>query len=295
MTEKHHHNHSHHRLDLALVLTGIFAIIEFIGGWISNSLALLADAVHMSSDVAALAVAAFAGRIAMRPAHSGMTYGYGRAKVLAAQANGVALWFLSGWIIWEAIERFNEPPQVNGWIVIAVGSVGLVINLIILKWLHGDHDINTRAAYWHVLGDTLGSVAAITSGIIIFITGWMPIDPILSCLVAAILAWGGWNLIRETTAELMEASPTDIELSELQQIICSEKGVAGMHHVHIWTLPDGSRALSAHVDVEIINQWDNTLALLQQKLREAGIKHATLQPESSSEKCSSHCCEPCNH
>jgi len=290
-----HHGHSHHHLDMALALTALFAVVEFAGGWISNSLALLADAVHMSSDVVALGVAAFAGRLAMRPAHDGMTYGYGRARVLAAQANGVALWFLSGWIVWEAFGRLVEPPEVQGLIVIAVGLVGLVVNLVILKWLHGAHDINTRAAYWHVLGDTLGSVAAIVAGVVIIFSGWMPIDPILSFLVAGILAWGGWSLLRETTGELMEATPSDVDLLMLEKAMCGVKGVEGTHHIHIWKLPDGGRALSAHVVVEDLQQWDQNLAALQQSLHEAGVEHATLQPESDPEGCNHHCCEPCNH
>ena len=143
MNQHHHHHHGHsHHLDMALLLTAMFAIVEFVGGWISNSLALLADAVHMSSDVIALGIAAFAGRVALKAANEAMTYGYGRARVLAAQANGVALWFLSGWIVWEALGRLFDPPAVEGWIVIAIGFIGLAVNLIILKWLHGADDIN---------------------------------------------------------------------------------------------------------------------------------------------------------
>lgn len=295
----HHHHHDgpshHHHLDMALALTALFAIVEFAGGWISNSLALLADAVHMSSDVVALGIAAFAGRVAMRPAHNGMTYGYGRARVLAAQANGVALWFLSGWIVWEAFGRLLDPPDVQGWIVIVIGFIGLLVNLVILKWLHGADDINTRAAYWHVLGDALGSVAAIVAGATIFLTGWMPIDPILSFLVAGILAWGGWNLLRETTGELMAATPSDVDVVVLEKLMCGVTGVSGTHHIHLWKLPGGGRALSAHIVVEALQEWDQTLALLQQHLREAGIEHVTLQPESDSQDCNHHCCEPCDH
>jgi len=296
-----HHHHSsgehvhHHHLDMALALTAMFAVVEFAGGWISNSLALLADAVHMSSDVVALGIAAFAGRLALRPAHSGMTYGYGRAKVLAAQANGVALWFLSGWIIWEAFGRLAEPPEVGAGIVIAVGVVGLIVNVVILRWLHGAHDINSRAAYWHVLGDMLGSIAAIVAGVVIFLTGWMPIDPILSFLVAAILAWGGWNLLHETTSELMEATPVDIDVSRLETVMHEADGILAIHHLHIWTLPGGGWAISAHIVVEDLQCWDQTLVDLQTILHEVGVKHATLQPESGATYCNQHCCEPCEH
>jgi len=150
-----HANH-HHALNAAFWLTAAFAVVELVGGFMANSLALLADAGHMVSDVAALVLAMLAGRIAGRPAHRQMTYGYGRAKVLAAQVNGLMLWFLSGWIVWEAAGRLANPPVVQGGMVLWVAAIGLIINLIVMRWLYGTHDINTRAAYWHVLGDALG-------------------------------------------------------------------------------------------------------------------------------------------
>jgi len=282
----HHHEHGHdhghhHKLDAALGLTLLFAIVELIGGLASNSLALLADAAHMTSDVIALALAAFAGRVALRPAHHGMTYGYGRARVLAAQLNGFALWFLSGWIAWEATGRLAAPPVVQGNIVIAIGALGLAVNLVILKWLHGEHDINSRAAYWHVAGDALGSVAAVIAGLVIYFTGWMPIDPILSFLVAAILAWGGWRLIRETTSELMEAVPDAMDLKAVEASLIDTQGISNIHHIHLWVLPDGRMAMSAHVEIESMAEWDDILALLLEKLHKQGVEHATLQPESA--------------
>ncbi|PIW47093.1 MAG: cation transporter [Zetaproteobacteria bacterium CG12_big_fil_rev_8_21_14_0_65_54_13] len=289
----HGHNHvHHHKLDVALGLTLLFAIVELIGGLVSNSLALLADAAHMTSDVIALALAAFAGRLALRPAHSGMTYGYGRARVLAAQLNGFALWFLSGWIAWEATGRLAAPPVVQGNIVIAIGTLGLAVNLVILKWLHGEHDINSRAAYWHVAGDALGSVAAVIAGVTIYVTGWMPIDPILSFLVAAILAWGGWRLIRETTSELMEAVPDVLDHAAVEACLKNAQGVSDIHHTHLWTLPDGRTAISAHVEIESIAKWDEILPHLLEQLHKHGVEHATLQPESSHLKspCRGHHC-----
>ncbi|GAV21099.1 cobalt-zinc-cadmium efflux system protein [Mariprofundus micogutta] len=278
----HEHSHSHgHKLDAALGLTLLFAIVELLGGWISNSLALLADAAHMSSDVVALALAAFASRLAVKPAHNGMTYGYGRARVLAAQLNGFALWFLSGWIVWEAVGRLAAPPEVQGGMVIVIGIIGLTVNLIILKWLHGEHDINSRAAYWHVVGDALGSVAAVVAGVIIYFTGWMPIDPILSCLVAAILAWGGWRLVRETTIELMEAAPQVLDMDAVETSLKGAAGVTGVHHTHLWRLPDSRMAISSHIEIESISEWDCILPNLLELLRKQGIEHATLQPESS--------------
>ena len=273
------HNH-HHGLNTAFWLTAVFAVVELAGGLMANSLALLADAGHMVSDVAALGLAMFARRIAERPAHAQMTYGYGRARVLAAQANGLMLWFLSGWIIWEAAGRLANPPHVQGALVLWIAVVGLAINLMIMRWLHGDHDINSRAAYWHVLGDALGSVAAIAAGAVILLTGWMPIDPLLSFLVAGILAWGGWRLVRETTMELMEAVPHELEPDAIAGMIRDVDGVSDIHHIHLWRLPTGKLAISAHIHVDNMENWPGLLPLLLEKLKQQQIEHATLQPES---------------
>jgi len=274
-----HAGHHHHALNAAFWLTAVFAVVELVGGFMSNSLALLADAGHMVSDVAALGLAMLAGRIAGRPAHNQMTYGYGRAKVLAAQVNGLMLWFLSGWIVWEAAGRLAEPPDVQGGMVLWIAAIGLMINLVIMRWLHGSHDINTRAAYWHVLGDALGSVAAIVAGGVILLTGWMLIDPILSFLVAGILAWGGWRLVRETTLELMEAVPQEIDLNYATQAMQAVEGVIGIHHIHLWRLPDGKLAMSAHIQIDNMEYWTALLPVLFETLKQQGIEHATLQPE----------------
>jgi cobalt-zinc-cadmium efflux system protein len=277
--EMNSHNHHNHHLNAALILTAIFAVVELLGGWMANSLALLSDAAHMVSDVVALALAAIAGRVALRPAHAEMTYGYGRARVLAALANGLGLWFLSGWIFWEATGRLANPPEVTGELVLVIAAIGLIINIVILKWLHGSHDLNTRAAYMHVIGDALGSVAAIVAGLVIIFTGWMPIDPILSFLVAAILAWGGWRLLRETIRELMEAVPEGVDSRTIEKLMQEVEGVSGIHHVHLWKLPDGQLAISSHVQLEQMDEWPDILSGLQQILELHGINHSTLQPE----------------
>jgi len=273
------HDHHHHSLNAAFWLTAAFAVVELVGGWMAHSLALLADAGHMVSDVAALGLAMFAGRIAMRPAHTQMTYGYGRAKVLAAQLNGLMLWFLSGWIVWEAAGRLANPPAVQGKMVLWIAAIGLMINLIIMRWLHGSHDINSRAAYWHVLGDALGSVAAMIAGGVILLTGWMPIDPLLSFLVAGILAWGGWRLVRETTLELMMAVPQELDLHAVKLAMQAVDGVSSVHHIHLWRLPAGTLALSAHIRVADMHDWSALLPALLATLKQQDIEHATLQPE----------------
>ena len=275
----HAHAHGGHHLNAALALTALFAVVELTGGLIAGSLALLADAVHMISDVAALAVAALAARIAARPAHEGMTYGYGRARILAAQLNAVALCFLAGWIVWEAVGRIVTPPQVDGQVMSAIAFIGLLVNLIVLKWLHGGEDLNSKAAYWHVLGDALGSVAALIGGAVILATGWMLIDPLLSFLVSGLLAWGGWRLIRLTTAELMEAVPEGVNRDEIIDAAREIDGVCDMHHVHIWKLPSGKLAMSAHVECKEMNNWSNILKQLHDAVAVFGITHGTFQPE----------------
>lgn len=274
-----HAHHAHHGLGGALILTALFALIELTGGLLANSLALLADAAHMASDILALGLALMASRIASRPAHAGMSFGYGRARVLAAQANGLGLWFLCGWISWEAIGRLKQPPDVDGAIVLGIATAGLAVNLLALFLLRQHHDLNSRAAFWHVLGDALGSVAAIIAGAVILQSGWQPIDPLLSFVVAGILAWGGWKLIRETTLLLMEGSPAHVDQDELHRLINDLSQARGWHHVHLWTLPSGTLALSAHIEVDDMADWPQLLACLQQELRQRGIHHTTLQPE----------------
>jgi cobalt-zinc-cadmium efflux system protein len=298
-TDMNSHDHSQHQsdhkhLNAALLLTALFAVVELAGGLISGSLALLADAGHMASDVAALAIASLASQIARKPAHKGMTYGYGRAKILAAQINGLALWFLAGWIAWEAVGRLAYPPEVDGSIMFVIALIGLVVNLVVLRILHGadkhHSDINTSAAYWHVLGDALGSVAAIIGGSVILLTGWMMIDPLLSFLVTGLLIWGGWRVIRQTTAEIMEAVPENIRVEKVRESICQLSNVCDIHHIHIWKLPSGELAISAHVGCEDMNLWSELLKGLQGCVAEQGITHATFQPEqgictSSDSKC----------
>ena len=274
------HQHGHSHLNAALVLTAPFAAVELVGGLISGSLALLADAGHMVSDVAALGIASIAAHIAGRPAHKGMTYGYGRAKILAAQINGLALCFLAGWIVWEAFGRIVSPPRVDGTIMSAVALIGLIVNLIVLKWLHeDDEDLNTKAAYWHVLGDALGSVAALIGGAVILFTGWMLIDPLLSFLVSGLLAWGGWRLIRLTTFELMAAVPDGVNRDEVIDAVRGVNGICDIHHVHIWRLPNGELAMSAHVECEEMNNWSAILQQLHDCVAAFGVTHATFQPE----------------
>jgi len=278
--EDHDHTGHHHALNAAFWLTAVFMVVELLGGYLSNSLALMADAGHMASDVMALGLAMVAQKIATRPADTSMTYGYGRAKVLAAQVNGLALWALSAWIVWEAIDRLNHPPEVDGMMVMMIATVGLIVNLIVMRWMHGSDDLNTQAVYWHVIGDALGSVAAIIAGLVILLTGWMPIDPILSFLVASILVWGGWRLLKTTTLELMDAVPKNADYDKILACINQVEGVESAHHVHLWKLPTGKLALSAHIKLTHMDDWFSLLPLLINELNTCGVHHTTLQPEA---------------
>lgn len=284
MNDKHEHHHGHdhahhHGIGAAFWLAAIFAIVELVGGIMSHSLALLADAGHMILDVAALGLAMWAGRVAKRPAHAGMSYGYGRAKVLAAQVNAWMLCLLAVWIVWEAISRLKNPPEVQGEMVLWIATIGLLVNLIMMKWMHGSHDLNTRAAYWHVVGDALGSVAAMIAGIVILTTGWVLIDPILSFVIAAILLWGGWRLIHETSLELMSASPEGMDIEHLKVAMKDVDGVVDMHHIHLWRLPSNQLAISAHIRLDEMGAWVGILPKLISVLKQYGIEHVTLQAE----------------
>jgi len=283
------HGHHYHGLNAAFWLALAFALVELAGGWFANSLALLADAGHMVSDVAALGLAMVARTIAGREADATMTYGYGRARVLAAQVSALMLWLLCIGIVWEGVVRLLQPPPVQGGVVVAIAVVGLLVNLVMMRWLHGSHDINSRAAYWHVLGDALGSLAAIVAGGVIMLTGWMAIDPLLSFLVAAILAWGGWRLVCETTRELMAAVPRELDCAEIVSAMERVSGVQRVYHIHIWKLPSDQLALSAHVEIGSMTQWPSVLSALLTALQQHGIDHATLQPDPDGEQGSDGC------
>ncbi len=293
MTHAHAHRHGFAAQARVLSRTalgaGLFALVELAGGWWANSLALMADAAHMASDVAALLLAAAAARIAARPPHPGMSYGYGRAATMAAQANGLGLWFLAGWIAWEAVGRLHEPPEVAGGTALAVACVGLVVNLAMLAHLHGGREhLNVRAAFWHVLGDLLGSVAAIVSALAIWRWHLVLADPIASLVIVAILAWGGWGLVREATRELMMAAPAHLDPEAVAAALAAHPAVRGVHHLHLWGLPDGRAAASAHVEIADMDAWPRILPELLARLAEAGVEHATLQPE---ERPDDHCAD----
>ena len=197
------------RLWIVLILTAAFMVVEAVGGWVSGSLALLADAGHMLTDVGALALALLTAWIAQRPADETKTYGYMRWEILAALVNGAALFGIALWVVIEAVRRLQSPEPVQSGVLMAVAAGGLVVNLVALRVLHGahQHSLNTRGAYLHILGDLLGSVGVLAAGAVILFTGWTPIDPILSIVLSLLILVGGWRLVRESTDILLEAVP----------------------------------------------------------------------------------------
>ncbi len=269
------------RLKQVLLLTAGFMFVEAVGGWLSGSLALVADAGHMLTDVAALALALISTHMAQRPADHRRTYGYLRLEILAALVNGVVLAALSAWIIFEAISRFRSPHAIQGPLFAGVALAGLVVNLVALRLLrHDSHgNLNTRAAYLHVVGDLLGSVGALLAALIVILTGWTLADPIVSVLISLLIIAGSWRLLRESVEILLEAAPSHIPLQELERRMRAVEGVIAVHDLHVWTLTSGVLAMSGHVVVPDLASHPRVLAAVQREVRDIGIGHVTIQVE----------------
>jgi cobalt-zinc-cadmium efflux system protein len=271
------------KLKIALVLTFVYMIAEAVGGWLTNSLALLADAGHMLTDVAALALTLFAIWFASRPATSKKTYGYYRLEILAAFVNGIALVLLSIWIIYEAIQRWQAPPNIAGTPLTIIAVGGLLVNVFAVYLLHSDHkhDLNMRGAFLHVVGDLLGSVAAIVAGVMIWSLGWMWADPVGSILISVIIIFGAWRLILDSVNVLLEGTPRHINLAAVESAIVETAGVGGVHDLHVWTISSGIDALSAHISHDETVSHSELLAVVRGKLHDQfGIDHLTIQMET---------------
>ncbi|MFO1325105.1 MAG: cation diffusion facilitator family transporter [Burkholderiales bacterium] len=288
----HSHSHSHdhgpsagagspHRaLLVALLLTAGFAVVEAVGGWLSGSLALLSDAGHMVTDAAALGLALFASAVARRPASKRASYGYGRAEVLAAFVNAIAMLAVVAAIGIEAVRRLLAPAPVAGGMVVTVAVAGLAVNLV-AAWVlsRSTGSLNTRGALLHVMGDLLGSLAALVAGGVIIATGWTPIDPILSLVVALLILRSTWQLLKQSTGVLMERVPVHLDFDAIGRSLAALPGVAGVHDLHVWNMTAEGVALSAHVSLARGDDWLATLAHARRMLRdEYGIRHLTLQP-----------------
>jgi cobalt-zinc-cadmium efflux system protein len=275
---------SSRRLLAVLVLTAFYMFAEAAGGWLTGSLSLLADAGHMLADVAALALALLAAWFGSRPATPHKTFGYYRLEILAAFANGVVLVLVSLRILYEAYGRWSSPPEITrGGLMTAVAAGGLLTNLLCAWLLHGEHerDLNVRGAWLHVLGDALGSVGAIAAGALILAFGWYKADPFFSALIALLIVWSSWNLIREATNVLLEGTPAHINLAAVEGAILETDGVEDVHDLHVWTITSGREALSAHVRHADAVSQPELLRELRAKLHEQfGVDHLTIQMET---------------
>ncbi len=293
----HNHSHSHaqhaspnsslqnrRRLAVALGLTGFYMIAEAVGGWLTGSLALLADAGHMLTDVAALALTLAAMWFAARPATPRKTYGYHRLEIIAALLNGITLIAICLFVLYEAYERLFAPPIVQSAPMMLVAAGGLAVNLLSAWILSGGdkHNLNLRGAWLHVLTDALGSVAAILAGALMFWFGWYAADPISSAFISLVIVYAACNLIRESINVLLEGTPAHINLHHLETQILNTAGVAAVHDLHVWTITSGRDALSAHVVQKPDYRAADILHELQHSISEQfGIAHLTIQIETN--------------
>lgn len=267
---------------IAALLTGGFMVAEAVGGVITGSLALLADAGHMLSDSFSLFLALFAVSIAARPATAKRTFGYKRAEILAALVNGVLLVLVSLWVVYEAIGRLDDPVEVMGGGMMAIAVLGLIINVVafLVLWKGGGESLNVRAALRHVLGDLLGSVGVIIAAGVILVTGWEPIDPIVSILISILIVASAWSVLKESVDVLLEAAPKGIDTQEVGMAMAGVAGVEQIHDLHIWQITSGFPSLSAHVLVGADLDCHRVRLELDSLLKEQfEIEHSTLQLE----------------
>ena len=283
----HAHGHRHARgtstraLAWALALTFVILLVEAIGGWLSNSLALLADAGHVLTDAGALALSLFVAWLSRQPSSAEKTYGYLRWEILAALINGATLLGISAWIVIEALQRFRHPEAVGGSVMLAAAALGLVVNAVAAWLLHGAHEssLNVRGAYLHVLGDMLASLGTVVAAIVIRFTGWLTADPIASLLTTLLIVAGAWTLVRESVDVLLEASPPHIELDTVRTRLESIPNVESVHDLHVWTVTSGMVAMSAHAIVRDSNCHQSVLERAHDLLLDMGIQHVTIQLE----------------
>jgi cobalt-zinc-cadmium efflux system protein len=286
----HNHDHAHapvnaekstRALRTALVLTLVVLVAEAVGGWVSNSLALLADAGHVLTDAGALALSLFVAWFSRQPVTPEKTYGYLRWEILAAFINGATLLGISVWIIIEAVVRLQAPEPVGGTLMLVVAAAGLIANAIAALLLHpvNDSSLNVRGAYLHVVSDLLASVGTIVAAILIAATGWLLADPIASLFTTALIVRGAWSLVRESVDVLLESTPSHIALHEVRSALESIPGVESVHDLHVWTVTSGVVALSAHAIVREAERQQDVLEHACDLMGRMGIHHVTVQVE----------------
>lgn len=281
------HGHAHatdapvRALRIALALTAAFLVVEVVGGILSNSIALLADAGHMLTDVAALALSLFVAWFSRQPETPRKTYGYLRWEILAAFVNGAALLLISAWILWEALARMRSPEPVAGGLMLTVAIAGLIVNVITARVLlaSSERNLNTRGAYLHVLGDLLASVGTVAAAIAIRYTGWLTADPIASVLTTVLIMRGAWRLVRESVDILLESTPAHIPLPAVRAQLEAIPGIESVHDLHVWSVTPAVIAMSAHCIVREPAQHQHVLEHIHDAMRLFGIEHVTIQLE----------------
>jgi cobalt-zinc-cadmium efflux system protein len=268
-------------LRIALALTASLLVVEVIGGILSNSIALLADAGHMLTDVAALALALFVAWFSRQPSSPQKTYGYLRWEILAAFVNGAALLLISAWIAFEAVMRLRSPEAVSGGLMLVVAVAGLIVNIIAARILvkSSSHNLNARGAYLHVLGDLLASVGTVAAAITIRYTGWLLADPIASILTTVLIMRGAWQLVRESVDILLESTPAHIPMPAVRGQLEAIPGIESVHDVHVWAVTPAVVAMSAHCIVREPGQHQHVLEHIHDAMRLFGIEHVTIQLE----------------
>lgn len=284
----HSHSHSHKAnkkaLAISFILIAGFMFIEFIGGYLTNSLALISDAGHMLSDAVALGLSLSALIFGARAATSSKTYGYKRFEILAALLNGIVLVLLAVFIFKEAIERLSAPPHVIGKGMMIISVIGLLINIVVAWILYSQgstkENLNVRSAFLHVIGDLLGSVGAIVAAVLIMLYGWYIADPIASMVVSVLVLYSGWNVLKESVNILMEAKPANIDFEEVIELLKSIDGVEDIHDLHIWMITSDFTSMTVHLHVKADADRDQILGLAKHAIYEKyGIKHVTIQIE----------------
>lgn len=280
------HNHAaganSKMLAIALGLTTVFLIAELIGSFVFNSLALLSDAAHMFTDSAALAIALAAVKIGQRPADDARTFGYRRFEILAAAFNALLLFAVAAYVLWEGISRFFEPTEVESTGMLIVAAIGLVINIIAMKLLSAgkDSSLNVKGAYLEVWADMLGSIGVIVGAIMIMLTGWQWVDPVVAIGIGLWVLPRTWILLKDTTQILLEGVPRGVDIAELRSSIAATPGVSGVHDLHVWSLSGEDHSLSAHVELADQTDFDTVRSAVSTMLLERyNIQHATIQVE----------------
>ena len=279
----HRHDHDRRRLGAALAITVLLLVVEIAGGVLSGSLALLADAGHMASDAAALGLSLFALWVVTRPATAEKTFGFHRVEIVAALANGATLMLIAGLIFAEAYERWREPPQVQGGLMLGIATAGLLANIVSVRILSRTHrtNLNLRGAFLHVVGDLLGSVATVAASLIILGTGWTLADPLISALIGVLIVASAWRLMRDSLNVLLEGMPHGMRYEEVMAAIRAVGGVADLHDLHVWSITPDFPVLTSHVVLADDAEASAVLRTLQTTLADRfGISHATLQLES---------------